>query len=98
MALSLKPPIIKPCLFSNKLYRKAKAHPAESLAVKSIGKPDAGNPHVRFDEREQETGPRQAGLRRPSESLANCHRKATATAPVLDSTGFSFGLAAALAV
>jgi hypothetical protein len=86
VALSLKPPIIQPCLFSNKLYRKAKANTPDSLAVKSIGKPDAGNLHVRFDEREQETGPCQAGLRRSSESLANRHRKATATAPVLDST------------
>jgi hypothetical protein len=28
---------------------------AESLAVKSIGKPDAANLHVRFDERDVET-------------------------------------------
>ena len=34
------------------------------LAVKPVGEPDAGNPHVRFDERGGETGPRQAGLRR----------------------------------
>jgi hypothetical protein len=26
------------------------------LAVKPVGKPDAGNPHVRFDERGGETG------------------------------------------
>jgi hypothetical protein len=26
------------------------------LAVKPVGKPDAGNPHVRFDERGRETG------------------------------------------
>jgi hypothetical protein len=25
------------------------------LAVKSVGEPDAGNPHVRFDERGRET-------------------------------------------
>ena len=29
-----------------------------SLAVKPVGKPDAGNPHVRFDERGWETGRR----------------------------------------
>jgi hypothetical protein len=29
---------------------------AVSLAMKSAGKPDAGNPHVRFDERGRETG------------------------------------------
>jgi hypothetical protein len=39
--------------------------------VKSVGKPDAGNPHVRFDERGRETG-----------RLA----KPQATAPFLDST------------
>jgi len=26
------------------------------LTVKTVGKPDAGNPHVRFDERGRETG------------------------------------------
>ena len=31
------------------LYRKAKAH-AECLAMKRLGKPDTGNPSVRFDE------------------------------------------------
>ena len=40
-------------------------------AVKPVGKPDAGNPHVRFDERGRET--------------ERC-RMAQATAPVLDST------------
>ena len=39
--------------------------------MKPVGKPDAGNPHVRFDERGRETG--------------RC-RMAQATAPVLDST------------
>jgi hypothetical protein len=29
--------------------------PFRELAVKSVGKPDAGNPHVRFDERGRET-------------------------------------------
>ena len=45
---------------------------AVCLAMKPVGKPDAGNPHVRFDERGRETG--------------RCHM-AQATAPVLDSTG-----------
>ena len=39
--------------------------------MKPVGKPDAGNLHVRFDERGRETG---------------CCHKAQATAPVLDST------------
>ena len=30
----------------------------DSDAMNQVGKPDAGNPHVRFDEREQETGSR----------------------------------------
>ena len=48
--------------------------------------PDAGNLPVRFDEREQETGPSQTGLRRRRESFVSSHREAKATAPVLDST------------
>ena len=48
--------------------------------------PDAGNLPVRFDEREQETESCQTGVRRRSESSANSHREAKATAPVLDST------------
>jgi hypothetical protein len=39
-----------------------------------------------FDEREEETELRQTGLRRRGESPATCHRKATVTAPLLDST------------
>ena len=39
--------------------------------MKLVGKPDAGNPHVRFDERGRETG---------------CCQQAQATAPFLDST------------
>jgi hypothetical protein len=39
--------------------------------MKPVGKPDAGNPHVRFDERGRET---------------ECCHMAQATAPVLDST------------
>ena len=45
--------------------------------MKPVGKPDAGNRHVRFDERGWETG------RWP---------KAQATAPILDSTQSSHGL------
>lgn len=48
--------------------------------------PDAGNPPVRIDEREEETERCQAGMRRRSESSANRHRETTVTAPLLDST------------
>src|SRR5579864_309304 len=48
--------------------------------------PDAGNPPVRIDEREQETELRQTGLRRTMRKHPNRHREAKATAPVLDST------------
>jgi hypothetical protein len=41
--------------------------------MKPVGKPDAGNPRVRFDEREWETG----------------RRDASAPAPILDSTAGS---------
>ena len=44
----------------NKLCGKAKAEPTgrrRGPATKSVGKPDAGNPHVRFDERGRETEP-----------------------------------------
>src|ERR1700758_2388454 len=44
---------------------------AVGLVMKSVGKPDARNPHVRFDERGRETGRLQM---------------AQATAPFLDST------------
>ncbi len=59
---------------SNKLYGKAKATPTgrrRGPPAKSVGKPDAGNRHVRFDERGRET-----------ERLPT----AQATAPFLDST------------
>ena len=70
---------------SNKLCRKAKVlratvssrdtslnwPSAVCLAMKPVGEPDAGNPHVRFDERGEETG---------------CRQTAQATAPLLDST------------
>ena len=46
-----------------KLYLKAKAEPTQSCCeavavcfeMKPVGEPDAGNPHVRFDERGGET-------------------------------------------
>jgi hypothetical protein len=43
--------------------------PAESEGLRNGRKPDAGNLHVRFDEREQETESCLAGLRRRSESF-----------------------------
>jgi hypothetical protein len=36
---------------------------------------------VQFDEREEETEPRQTGLRRPDENLTNRHREAKVNAP-----------------
>jgi hypothetical protein len=58
--------------------------------VSLLREPEAGNPHIRFDEREQEPESCQTGLRRRSESYANCHRETTATAPVLDSTNVKY--------
>ena len=52
-------------------------------------KPDAGNPHVRFDERGGETGSRPAGLRRRRESAGHRHRKPTATALLLELMQFA---------
>ena len=40
-------------------------------SVSLFREPDAGNLPVRFDEREQETGPGQTGLRRRGESRVN---------------------------
>ena len=59
-------------------------------SVSLFREPDAGNLPVRFDEREQETGPSQTGLRRRGESQSNTHRETTVTAPVLDSTRLSY--------
>src|SRR5215467_7110186 len=55
--------------------------------------PDAENPPVRFDEREQETEPSQTGLRRRRENFVTSHRETKATAPVLDSTQVPQGAA-----
>jgi len=62
--------------------------------VSSLRALDAGNPHVQCDEREEETEPRQTGLRGRGESHANRHRETKVTAPLLDSTKtpcFKFG-------
>ena len=63
-----------------------KLQTASRTIVCLFREPDAGNLPVRFDEREQETGPSQTGLRRRRESFVSSHREAKATAPVLDST------------
>jgi hypothetical protein len=47
--LGIRSPAASRCLSENSFV---------SLAVKPVGKPDAGNPHVRFDERGWETGRR----------------------------------------
>ena len=61
---------------------------SKSLRMKPVGKPDAGNPHVRFDERGRETESCLAlRHRRSGESRRQqLPLQATATAPVLDST------------
>jgi len=43
-------------------------------------------PHVRFDERRQETEPCQPGLRECAKATPTTHRAANVTAPVVDST------------
>ena len=45
---------------------------ADSNAMNQVGKPDAGNPHVRFDERGKETGSRLPRL--SSTLLKGCQR------------------------
>src|SRR5438270_11847860 len=74
--------------FQRKLYRKAKERTplhrrrlrpgfcSVRLAMKPVGEPDAGDRHVRFDERGWET--------------ERC-RMAQATAPILDSTSRAAG-------
>src|SRR5215831_18447723 len=68
-------------------------HAEFRFGVRLFREPDAGNPPVRFDEREEETELSQTGLRRRGESPANCHREATVTAPLLDSTQILTGQA-----
>src|SRR5713226_3817350 len=62
--MSLETPI-KIRKFQRQLYTKAKQEPSyrfyrggdlRGLCENSVGKPDAGNRHVRFDERGRETG------------------------------------------
>jgi len=59
-----------------RLYEKAKQVSHQSAlrepVAKSVGKPDAGNRHVRFDERGRETtGCLLAPVQRPSSTLPN---------------------------
>jgi hypothetical protein len=62
-------------------------HNAETRKIVCLFRePDAGNLPVRFDEREQETGSSQTGLRRALRKHPNSTGRLTATAPVLDST------------
>jgi hypothetical protein len=84
--MSLQTPTVIRAL-QRKLYRKAKARMllhrgrlrpelfSVCLAMKPVGEPDAGERHVRFDERGWET--------------ERC-RMAEATAPILDSTRREF--------
>ena len=48
-----------------------------SCVGKSVGKPDAGNPHVRFDERGKETGAPRTALSSTLPVRARMARKAT---------------------
>src|SRR5215469_15215345 len=66
-------------------------HAELRFGVRLFREPDAGNPPVRFDEREEETELGQTGLRRRGESRANRHREANVTAPLLDSTQNALG-------
>src|SRR5215469_15209620 len=77
--------IVLPSAWSGQSYRTDR-QPSVGETVSFLRAPDAGNPHVRCDEREEETEPRQTGLRRRGENLANRHREAKGTAPLLDST------------
>src|SRR5918997_4603645 len=56
---------------------RAQTAAAVGLAMKPVGKPDAGNPHVRFDERGRETEQLPLRLKppRPSSTLQVTGRK-----------------------
>jgi hypothetical protein len=54
-----------------------------SLAAKPVGKPDAGNPHVRFDERGWETGRRSSVSARAHPRLYKLHRNGPVWVPLL---------------
>jgi hypothetical protein len=62
-----------------------------SLRVKPVGEPDAGNLHVRFDERGSETEPwNELRHRRMAKAAGNCYSSfLSVTAPILDSTSTS---------
>src|SRR5437868_14795808 len=72
-AICAAPPceVLTPCRGRGPHHVQKERIGTRGPAVKSVGKPDAGDPHVRFDERGRETG--------------RC-RMAQATAPSLDST------------
>jgi hypothetical protein len=53
------------------LLTQADCQPSAGELVSLFREPDAVTPHVRFDEREQETEPCQTGLRRQRESHAH---------------------------
>src|SRR5215472_13459720 len=56
-------------------------------AVKPVGKPDAGNPHVRFDERGWETGRRSGVSTRAHPRLYKLSLPCVRTSPTRASTG-----------
>ena len=52
--------------------------PVRESAMKSVGKPDAGNRHVRFDERGWETGRRYSSAPAPNlDSTCTVERSST---------------------
>jgi hypothetical protein len=55
--------------------------PNDSVAMNQVGEPDAGNPHVRFDERRLETGLK---LPRQSSTLLNWPRRTGTVAARVD--------------
>ena len=72
-----------------RLYGQAKAAPQGvivGLIVKPVGEPDAGNPPVRFDEREVETEHGMRLLRHRRGNPETEYVEAYPTAPPLDST------------
>ena len=72
-----------------RLYGQAKVAPPGAivgLTVKPVGEPDAGNPPVRFDEREVETEHGMRLLRHRRGNPETEYVEAYTTAPPLDST------------
>src|SRR5208283_1500946 len=70
------------CMVGRRLRRWCDRGPA----VKPVGEPDAGNPPVRFDEREVETEHGMRLLRHARENPDPEYAEAYPTAPPLDST------------